>query len=278
MPTALPAAANLADGAERRRLRRLAAGVRVDLGVEHQDVDVAPVGQHVIEAAVADVVGPAVAADEPDALLHQVVGERFEAACLGGVQSRPARPRSATTRSRWAAMPGLVRLVGVENRRRQAVAELRRDVLDEAARGRDVRVERQAEAEAELGVVLEQRVRPGRAAAVAVGRVGRRRQVAAVDRRAAGGVGDEQPVAEELGQQLQVRRLAAAGAGARVLEQRLEELRALVIELGQRRCDPARAGRGRSRSWRAPAPAAAPAGACRSPCASGWCGPWPGRR
>ena len=55
-------------------------------------------------------------------------------------------------------------------------------------------------------------------------RPGRGRQVAAVDRRAAGRVRDHQPVAEELREELQVRRLAAAGAGAGELEQRLEEL------------------------------------------------------
>src|SRR5262249_2832632 len=124
----------------------------------------------------------------------------------------------------------LARLVGIEERRRESVAELRREVLHEAARRAEVRVEREAEAEAELRVVLEQRVRPRRSAAVAVGRVRRGREVAAVDRRAAGGVRDEEAIAEELRQQLQVRRLAAAGAGARVLEQRLQELRALVID------------------------------------------------
>ena len=80
------------------------------------------------------------------------------------------------------------------------------------------------EAEPELGVVLEQGVRPRRAAPVGVGRPRRGRQVAAVDRRAAGGVGDHQPVAEQLREQLDVRRLTAAGAGAGELEQRLEEL------------------------------------------------------
>ena len=84
----------------------------------------------------------------------------------------------------------------------------------------------EAQAQAELGIVLEQRVGPGRAAALGVRGPGRRRQVAAVDRRAAGGVGDLQAVAEQLREQLEVRRLAAAGAGAGELEQRLEELRA----------------------------------------------------
>ena len=68
-------------------------------------------------------------------------------------------------------------------------------------------------------------------------RVRRGRQVAAVDRRAAGGVGDQQPVAEELGEQLEVRRLAAAGAGAG---------------------DTRTAARGTARSWRRGA--AAPCG------------------
>ena len=81
--------------------------------------------------------------------------------------------------------------------------------------------------EPELGVVLEQRVVPRRPAALGVGRPRRGRQVGAVDRRAAGGVGDDHAVAEELADELDVGRLAAAGAGAGELEQRLEHLRAL---------------------------------------------------
>ena len=64
--------------AERRRLRLLAAGVRIHLGVHDEDVHVAAVGQHVVESAVTDVVRPAVAADEPHALLDEIVGERLE--------------------------------------------------------------------------------------------------------------------------------------------------------------------------------------------------------
>ena len=54
--------------------------------------------------------------------------------------------------------------------------------------------------------------------------VRRGRQVAAVDRGAAGGVGDQRAVAEQLRHQLDVRRFAAAGAGAGELEQRLQQL------------------------------------------------------
>ena len=76
MPVALAGRREARHGAARRRLRRLAAGVRVDLGIEHEHVDVLVGRQHVIEAAVADVVGPAVAADDPHRLLHEVVGDR----------------------------------------------------------------------------------------------------------------------------------------------------------------------------------------------------------
>ena len=267
----------LGGGAERCRLRLLTSGVRVDLGVHDEDVDVAPVREDVIQPAVADVVRPPVAADQPYALLHQVIGKRFEPARLRADNAGELAPK------RLDALPlfrdaGLVRLIGVEHRGHQAVANLRRERLEQPASGRDVCVERHPEAEAELRVVLEERVRPRRAASVAIGRVGRRRQVAAVDRRAAGRVGDEQAIAEQLREQLEVRRLAAARAGAGILEERFEELRALVIDprdLGAihfRKIEEevvVDAFRGR---------AAAPAGACRSLCASGWCGPWPGTR
>ncbi len=89
--------------AERRRLRLLAAGIGIDLRVEHEDVHVTLAGQDVVEAAVPDVVGPTVAAHQPDALLHQVVGERFEAARLGRIDAPPA-PVAARAPAR--AAPG----------------------------------------------------------------------------------------------------------------------------------------------------------------------------
>ena len=131
----LPADGELRGGAERRRLRLLAAGVRVDLGVEHEDVDVAPAGQHVIEAAVADVVGPAVAADQPDALLHQVVGERFEPPRLGRRERREPLPQR-DARARAAPRCRLrVDLIGVEQSPRRGRSPIcRRQLLRPAPR------------------------------------------------------------------------------------------------------------------------------------------------
>ena len=79
--------AELRDRAERGGFRLLAAGVGVNLGVEHEDVHIAAGGDHVVEAAESDVVGPAVAADDPDALVHQVVGDLRERAGFDGVLS-----------------------------------------------------------------------------------------------------------------------------------------------------------------------------------------------
>ncbi len=112
-------------------------------------------------------------------------------------------------------------------------------------------IERGAHAEAELRVVFEERVGPGRSAAGSVLAVGRCGQVAAVDRGAAGRVGDVEPIAEELGQQLDVGRFAATCAGAGELKERLQQLQVLhlrvrklvAIDFGQRQ--------GRSPSFRA---------------------------
>ena len=82
-------------------------------------------------------------------------------------------------------------------------------------------------AQAELGVVLEQRVGPCRPEAFLVGAVGRRGSRSAVDRRATRRVGDHHAVAEELRDRLDVRRFAAAGARSGELEQRPGELAVL---------------------------------------------------
>ncbi len=78
----------------------LAAGVGINFGVHHQHVDVAAAGQHVIQPAVADVVGPAVAAEDPDALLDQLVGHRQQQL---GFRAHPASAASASRRPRARA-------------------------------------------------------------------------------------------------------------------------------------------------------------------------------
>ena len=127
MAIGLPPAANLATAPRGRRLRHLAAGVGIDLGVEHQDVDVAARCEHVIEPAVADVVGPAVAADDPDALLDQVVGHAQQVPGVSGWLSRSELLLERRDALALIVDPGLVRLVGIQEPVDQLVADLRRE-------------------------------------------------------------------------------------------------------------------------------------------------------
>ena len=227
---ALAGGRELRHGAARRRLRGLAAGVRVDLGVEDEDVDVATGREDLVDAAEADVVGPAVTADDPDALADEIAGEREQMSGVGarcGPSTRASASRRRPTRSRWSTMSASVSWTAPRSPSTRSGAELRGEALEEPAGVIGLGVEREPHPEPELGVVLEQRVAPGRAAAGGVDRPRRRRQVGAVDRRAARRVGHDHAVAEELADQPDVGRLAAAAARARELEERLEDLAAL---------------------------------------------------
>src|SRR4051812_46047503 len=108
----------------------------------------------------------------------------------------------------------LGRLRTIDDRAAEVLADRDRETLEQFDRELALLVERKAEAEAEFGVVLEERVRPGRTAALRILRPRRRRQIAAEDRRTAGGICDDSAVAEELRHELQVGSLAASGAGA----------------------------------------------------------------
>src|SRR5438132_6998123 len=89
----------------------------------------------------------------------------------------------------------------------------------------------EAHAKAELGVVFEQRVGPCGPAATGVRGIGRGRQITAVDRRTARGVGDQQAIAEELRKEFDVGSLAAAGARAGKLHERFEQLYVLDLRM-----------------------------------------------
>src|SRR5208337_560024 len=69
-----PAGGKFGNRSAGRGLRHLAACIGIDFCVQDEDVDVAAGAEDVIEAAEADVIGPAVATDQPDALAHEGVG------------------------------------------------------------------------------------------------------------------------------------------------------------------------------------------------------------
>ena len=131
-------------------------------------IDVAPGGQHVVDAAVADVVGPAVAADDPDAAPDQVLG-RGRRGSWPPVWSRPASRSLQQRRRARAARRCPASLVWSASSRRfgQFAADAVRPVPRSSSRRVvGLLVHRQAQAQAEFGVVLEQRIVPGRAAAL----------------------------------------------------------------------------------------------------------------
>ena len=63
------------DRSFRCRFRCLSTGVRVNFGVEHNQVDVLAARGDMVYPAVPDIVGPAVATDAPDAFFCQHVGD-----------------------------------------------------------------------------------------------------------------------------------------------------------------------------------------------------------
>ena len=81
----LAAGGKLGHRAARRRLGHLPAGIRVNLGIQHQHVHVLAGAEHMVQPAEADVEGPSVAAQNPHALAHQRVGNGQQVARIGAV-------------------------------------------------------------------------------------------------------------------------------------------------------------------------------------------------
>ena len=199
LATRLAAGGELGDRAARRGFGHLAAGVGIDLGVEHQDVDVAAGGQHVIQAAVADVVGPAVAADDPDALFDQRVGQRRAGRGLRACSRSASFCLSIATRSRCAKMPASLFWSASSIAFDQFLADARQPRRTTSSRAYSFclsMARRMPSPNSALSSNSE--LDQAGAAAFVVDGVRRGRQVAAVDRGAAGGVGDDGAVAEEL--------------------------------------------------------------------------------
>ena len=69
----LTGSSELSDGTNRSSLGGLSAGVGVNLGVEHQNVHVLTGSDDVIQTAEADIISPAVAAEDPHGFLRQEV-------------------------------------------------------------------------------------------------------------------------------------------------------------------------------------------------------------
>ena len=232
---ALTCGRELGDGAGRRGLGGLTAGVGIDLGIEHKDVDVFVLSEDVVQTAVTDIVSPAVAADDPEGLLDDAVAvlidgleDALELAlgCLdGGGESGLDLGRAllgygnalhvgAPLLEGGFELGGAAQLDGLVHIGGQLFAASL--VCEEHA-------------VTELCVILEQGVGPSGTFALGVLGVRADGSAAAVDGGAARCVGDDHAVAEQLRDELDVRRFAAARARAGELEERLRELAVLGV-------------------------------------------------
>ena len=226
----LPEAANCATAPMLGRLGSLATGVGVNLGIEYHNVYILAGSEDVIQAAEADIVSPAVAAEDPDGLFA-----RYSLCWRTSLQaSQPAAAPfsssaiSALAGSAFAAPLSLVSIKVLMAFFRSSEAPsapaISSSLEIRALTDRQLAV---VHAKAVLCVVLEQAVRPSRAVAVLVNGVRAGSSRAAPDRRATGCVGDIHTVAADLSNQAGIRSLGAACAGAGELKQRLLELAVL---------------------------------------------------
>src|ERR1700722_680473 len=179
-------------------------------------------------AAVADIEGPAVTADDPDAAPDQMINHRQKIQCVLCLQRQQACFQFGNPVTLRAQLEFL-NLRRVQQVLHKTVSNDRCQPLQQRMGHRDVLVGGDPEAHAELGVVLEQRVRPGGAAAFMIFGPRRYGQAAAIDGGTACGVGDLGTIAEQLGQKLEIRCFAAARASAGEFEQRFEQLDASYI-------------------------------------------------
>ena len=158
--------------ADRRRLGLLAAGVGVALGVEHQHVDVAVGGQHVVQPTEADVVGPAVAADDPDRTWDEAARRARPTPPRPGPSEPSSSARSsATVERRCRDRTGVERSGTVRRAATRPSGSVGASCSSRARACPSCASRPEAHAEAELGVVLEQGVAPRRTPSVGVGRV-----------------------------------------------------------------------------------------------------------
>ncbi len=216
----LAAGGELGDSRGSGGLGGLSAGVGVHLGIQHQHIDVLAGGQHMIQSAVADVIRPAVAAERPHGLLGQELFIIADELGLVALVAGHRRQQCIGSHAGLGGAFGLVDIVFAHIGGHALVGQRLRGGLELPLDG----ILPQQIAVGVLGVVLEQAHRPSGAAAVAVGAVGGAGGGTAVGGGAAGGIGDVHMVAEQLGHQLDIGRLAAARARAGELEVGLGEL------------------------------------------------------
>eukprot|EP00906_Rhabdomonas_costata_P005593 RCo008352 len=225
----LAAQRELRHGGQMRGLRHLPTRVAVHLSVQHQHVQVLRRGQHVVQATIPNVVGPAITADDPLGDVGQLV---LQVGHLGNQGVRLAL-RLQGLDELLGVLCALVAVGAVSQPLPQQLLQV--GVADLLLHGRlgqaselSTALRRgHGHAKAILGIVLEQAVAPGGTMALLVRGVGGKAGGTTPDGGAPRGVGNDHTLPKQLSQQLHVRGLPAALAGSGELQEGALELRAL---------------------------------------------------
>src|ERR1700674_1209461 len=130
-----------------------------------------------IQAAISDVISPAVATDDPDALFHQRVSDTQKVASF---RLGTAAEFGLQLRYQFALCCDLL-FVSVKQTVGQRVAHDFTPAPNQASGVSPLMVNCHPHAESELSIVLEQRIAPRRTTAFAIDRVRSRWQIPAVD-------------------------------------------------------------------------------------------------
>jgi len=213
-------------------LRGLSTSVGVNLGVNNNDVYIFAGSEYVVETTESDVVTPAVAAEDPLALLDHELLELDE--LLADVAAASFHHRNELVGDLFG-LEGVLAVVdplGEEGLHLSGAAAALEAFAHNALDAVAHLAGSGSHTEAELGVVLEQRVSPsGTEAATIVAAVRSSGSGTTIDGGATGSVSNHHLLTEELGDSLEVRSLTATCASAGEFEERLCELAVLNVGL-----------------------------------------------
>ena len=186
----------LGDCTGRRGLGSLTARVGVDFGIHDENLDVLARSEDMVKTAVANIVGPAVTAENPDGLTDEVISNREELAANRASAGAFLAGAAAILKSGLElgnssahflnALTLLIELIDALDLRQDGLDGLRslflgENLVNELHCETVELVGRNAHTETELSVVLEERVGPCRTTAVSTLAVRSRGEVAAVD-------------------------------------------------------------------------------------------------
>ncbi len=227
----LTARSEFSNRTRRSGLTSLSACVGVNFGVYDENVDVFALSENVVESAIADIVSPAVAADNPDRFLDYAIehsAEFFKEILKFALSVLNSRGKSCfenvvnVFRNFCALLVFKPELASLADSSVKVEFENLSHNVCKFFSSLEVS---KVEAEAVFRVVFEQAVSPCRTSSFFVLGVRTCRGRTAVNGRTTRSVCDDHTVAEHLSDNLDVRSFAAACACARELEEGFRELR-----------------------------------------------------